>query len=56
MFMSFDDTACVKYYNTSTITNQKKKIKFLTNLFDNPQETHTVHPYVAVPYCILNTT
>ena len=54
--MSFDDNVCVKYYNTSKITNQKKKTKFLTNLFDTPQETHTVYLYVAIHYHILNTT
>jgi hypothetical protein len=54
--MSFDDTVCVKFYNTSTITNQKKKIKFLINLFDKPQQTHTAYLYVAVPGLILNTT
>jgi len=48
--MPFDDTVCVKYYNTSTITNQKKKIKFLTNQFDKPQQTHTVYLYVAIHY------
>jgi len=53
--MSFNDTVCVKCYNTSTITNQKKK-KFLTNWFDKLQETYTVYLHVAIPYHILNTT